>query len=30
MLEYINQDVKEEPQQAPHNEVAEAYLDKRI
>ena len=30
MLEYINQDVKEEPQEAPHNEVANAYLDKRI
>ena len=30
MLEYINQDVIEEPKEAPHNEVAEAYLDKRI
>ena len=30
MLEYINQDVKEEPQETPHNEFTEAYLDKRI
>ena len=30
MLEYINQDIKEEPQEAPRNEVAEADLDKRI
>ena len=30
MLEYINQDVKEELQEAPRNEVVEAYLDKRI
>ena len=27
MLEYINQDVIEEPKEAPRNEVAEAYLD---
>ena len=27
MLEYINQDIIEEPQEAPRNEVAEAYLD---
>ena len=30
MLEYINEDVIEEPKEAPHNEVVEAYLDKRI
>ena len=30
MLEYINQDVLEEPQEASRNEVNEAYLDKRI